>query len=103
MKLFELLVPTLMGDTNKKIKKKHHQKWDEFVRAISNGLTILKPALGQWVEPESNLLFREWMIPVRIACSSKQIKEIARFTIKHYKQKAVMYYQISNNVKIMEL
>lgn len=100
MKLFEILVPTLMGKTDKKIKKKYHKIWDRFVRSISKGLTILKPTLGQWVDPGSEILFEEEMIPVRIACSKKQIKEIAKFTIKHYQQKAVMFYRLSKKVEI---
>jgi len=41
------------------------------------------------------------MIPVRIACGEKQINEIMKITIKHYRQEAVMAYEISQKVKVV--
>ena len=40
------------------------------------------------------------MIPVRIGCTRSQIQNIADFTATYYKQKAVIYYLVSNKVFI---
>lgn len=98
-KLFEVLVPTKYGDTIKPVSTKHHKNWDAVVRKISGGLTILKPGKGQWVFEQS--LWEERIIPVRIMCSENQIKQIVNFTIKHYRQKAVMYYVVSEDCRIV--
>jgi len=103
MELWEILVPTLMGKTNKPVRTKHHKQWDKYVRKLSNGLTILHPVKGQWVELESNELFEERMIPVRIACSEQDMNKIIQFTLTHYKQLAVMAYQLSNKVLIVKI
>jgi len=84
----------------KPVRTKHHKEWDKYIRKLSGGLTILKPAKGQWIDPQSNILHEEQMIPVRIACTEKDIEKIREFTRKHYKQIAVMYYVISENVVI---
>tara|TARA_S200002703_G_scaffold149892_1_gene147844 strand:+ start:955 stop:1194 length:240 start_codon:yes stop_codon:yes gene_type:complete len=68
--------------------------WDEKVRSIAGGLTILKPAVGQWVSPD-NELFKERMIPVRIMCTREEIKQIIDYTIKYYEQEAVLAYCVS--------
>ena len=92
MKLWEILVPTLRD--NKPVRTRSHKEWDRRVREISNGLTILKPGVGQWTSPDGEL-FIERMIPVRIACSKEQIEQIAALTADFYKQIAVMYYLVS--------
>ena len=97
--LWEILVPTMMGD--KPVRTKYHKKWDEKVRAISNGLTILKPAKGQWISPDGQL-FAERMIPVRIACTEDQIDAIMSITITHYDQEEVMAYKVSECVKFLK-
>jgi len=94
--LWEILVPTIMD--GKPVRTKYHKKWDEKVRAISNGLTILKPAKGEWIS-SSGELFAERMIPVRIACSEDAIEEIMDITISYYKQEEVMAYKVSEYVK----
>lgn len=96
--LWEILVPTLMR--NKPVRLRHHKEWDKYVRKITGGLTVLKPARGTWIEPESNELYEERMIPVRIACTEKQIGRIIDFTMTHYDQLAVMAYCISTKVII---
>lgn len=102
MQLWELLIPQKMGDTNCLIHKKHHKKWDKYVRKLSGGLTILHlKAKGQWIEPISKELVEERMISVRIACSEKDILKIIDFTIDHYKQKSVMAYQVSTKVLLI--
>jgi hypothetical protein len=98
-KLYEVLVPTIYGDTKKPIRTRHHKNWDAFVRKISGGLTLLVPGKGQWVF--ENELYEERVIPVRILCAEKQIKEIVQFTLEHYRQIAVMYYVVSNDCYIV--
>jgi hypothetical protein len=95
--LWEILVPTVRN-TGKPYHLRYHRLWDEQVRKVSGGLTILQPVKGQW-EDEAKL-FNERMIPVRIACSSAEIEKIAELTLVHYNQVAVMYYLVSNYVQI---
>jgi len=83
-------VPTLHYGTETPIRTKFHRIWDEKVRSITGGLTIMPVAKGQWVNP-ANVLFVERMIPVRIMCSEAQIKEILPMTKEYYKQEAIMY------------
>ena len=97
--LWEILVPTMKDE--KPVRTKYHKVWDEKVRAISNGLTVLKPAKGQWVSP-SGQLFAERMIPVRIACSESDIDKIMKMTIEYYNQEEVLAYRISDCVKFMK-
>jgi hypothetical protein len=100
--LYEILVPTVSRKTGKPISTRFHRVWDAKVREISKGLTILKPAKGQWVCPNSGVLYTERMIPVRIACGPNEISKIASMTCEYYDQLAVMYYKISDFVVIKE-
>jgi hypothetical protein len=97
-RLYEILVPRTKDKTP--IPDSHHHIWDEFVRSMPGGLTIMKSAKGQWVDPTNGTLFKEPMIPVRVYCRPEQIESIANFTARHYEQKAVMYYVISTEVTI---
>jgi hypothetical protein len=98
-KLYEFLVPTIYGDTMKPIRTRHHKRWDEFVRKLSGGLTLMTPAKGQWVF--ENNLFEERVIPVRILCTDSDMKKIVEFSLKHYRQKAVMYYVLSTECHVV--
>lgn len=98
-KLYEVLVPTKFGDTVKPISTKHHKNWDAYVRGLAGGLTILKPGKGQWIYKEE--LFEERVIPVRIFCTEEQIKQIVQFTLNHYRQKAVMYYMLTEHCYVI--
>jgi len=69
------------------------------VRAITKGLTILKPVKGEWVSPVGEL-FAERMIPVRICCTEEEIEKVADMTAAYYGQIAILYYKISDFVKI---
>jgi len=100
MKMFEILVPC-QYNTGKPVRTRHHREWDKYVRKVSGGLTILTPAKGQWISKEGEL-FAERMIPVRIVCDEKQIKKIMEFSMRHYRQKAVLAYEISSNVIFLE-
>lgn len=97
--LWEILVPAHDND-NDKFSLTYHQKWDQHVRSLCGGVTILKSAKGQWVSPDGEL-FHDKMIPVRIMCNEDIIEEIIQFTLNHYEQKAVMAYEISARVKLL--
>lgn len=76
---------------------RYHRVWDEKVRAITGGLTILTPAKGQWVSPDGEL-YQERMIPVRIVATRNQIEQIIDLTLKYYDQLAVLCYKLSDEV-----
>lgn len=96
--LWEVLVPR-QTNSGEEIKLEFHQEWDQRVREITGGLTILKTAKGQWISPDGKL-FVEPMIPVRVMASKRQMGIIVDFTAEHYKQEAVMFYRVSKKVKI---
>lgn len=96
--LWEILVPRKFND-DREVPLAHHQAWDDRVRKITGGLTILRPAKGIWESPVGTV-FKEEMIPVRIACSREQIDQIIDLTLDHYDQLAVMAYRVSNEVII---
>ncbi|HVX58197.1 MAG TPA: hypothetical protein VG964_00490 [Candidatus Saccharimonadales bacterium] len=98
--LWEILVPAAAND-GAEIPVEHHRKWDDSVRAIAGGLTIMRTAKGQWID-ETGKLFTEKMIPVRITCSRRQIEQIMKLTMQHYDQLATMAYRISEQALILE-
>lgn len=98
--LYEILVPTVRRVDDMPIRTRFHRVWDAKVRAISNGLTILAPAKGQWVSPDGKL-FAERMIPVRIVATPDQMTAIAHMTLAYYDQLAIMYYRVSDDVTIL--
>lgn len=110
--MWEILVPNSMpshtpftesaecphtGDPINKITMYHHKKWDDKVRSIAGGLTVMRTAKGEWVN-DTNHLYRERMIPVRIVCTLNEIKELAVWTKTHYEQEAILFYKISDEV-----
>lgn len=101
--LWEILVPTVRRADDVPIKTRFHKVWDEKVRAISGGLTIMNPAKGQWVCPVSNELFVERMIPVRFLATETQKDEIVDMTAVYYDQLAVLCYAIANKVTMRSL
>lgn len=97
--IWEILVPTV-NNSGKPFKTRYHRVWDSKVRETIGGLTIMTPNIkGEWVSPEGDI-FAERMIPVRLYCTEIDMKIIAAFTKDYYEQEAIMYYQISNEVKI---
>lgn len=101
MNLYEILVPTRYeGGTQNFVSTRHHKKWDEYVRKISGGLTIFRPARGQWVY--GGKLYEDRVIPVRVACTAEQLQIILKFTKKHYRQIKIMAYKISEEVIFYE-
>lgn len=97
--LWEILVPTVIN--GKPIRTRYHRVWDHKVHDIAGGMTILRPVKGAWISP-TNEKHEERMIPVRIMCDEKTIKEIALYTLDYYKQEAVMYYLISEKSVILK-
>jgi len=98
--LWEILVPASSNKNEAgalKFTYEHHKEWDEFVKDISGGLTIMKTAKGEWISP-SGKLYTDRTIPCRIVCTEEQISEIIDFTIEHYSQEAVLAYKISDDV-----
>lgn len=99
VELWEILVPASKWKTKVVFPYVHHKKWDEYVRSIAGGVTILKTGKGEWVSPDG-VLHTDRVIPCRIACTSEQMDKIIDFTIAHYNQEAVMAYKISAEVII---
>lgn len=96
--MWEILVPTISND-GKPFRTRFHRVWDGKVRDITGGLTIMpKTTNGEWVE--DGVIYREQTIPVRIMATTSQIETIARMTAKYYDQIAIMYYKISDTVRI---
>lgn len=95
--LYEIMVPC-QWNNGKPVRTRHHKEWDKVVRKLTGGLTLYKPAIGQWVDKKTDILYNERVIPVRIACTENQIKQIATFTLVHYKQIQVMVYVVSEKV-----
>ena len=93
--LWEILVPTVRNDS-RPFHTRYHKVWDSKVREISNGLTIMPVAKGQWVHKGD--LFKERMIPVRIYATREEMDKIVDMTGKYYDQVAVMAYLISDEV-----
>ena len=99
MLLWEILVPTQFDDTKEEISVEHHREWDRLVREVSGGLTMLRSATGQWVHLGE--VQQESVIPVRLIATREQMEEIAKFTARHYRQKVIMVYKISDEVLFM--
>src|SRR5690348_6907007 len=98
MKLWTVLVPTVRND-GRPFHLRYHRLWDEKVRAITGGMTIHQPTKGQWVAQDGRI-YNERMIPVLLACSERQIEDIADLSAKHYEQEAIMYWLVSDKVVI---
>ena len=97
--MWEILVPTERPahHVGAYFRTRYHRIWDAQVRAYTGGLTVMRPAKGQWVSP-SGVLFRERMIPVRIAATRVQIEAIIQMTLRYYDQEAVLCYKVSDEV-----
>ncbi len=53
-RLYELLVLQYSNEGREYLVE-YYKIWDEKVREIARGLTILKPAKGHWVSPREEL------------------------------------------------
>jgi hypothetical protein len=97
--LWEILVPTERRlEPGKYYRTRYHRVWDQKVREITGGLTVMPPAKGQWINPSTGELFKERMIPVRIIASREEIEKVIDLTIDYYDQLAVLCYKISDEV-----
>lgn len=96
--LWEVMVPCTWN-SGRPIRTRHHREWDQRVRKITSGLTVLAVGKGQWVSPDGEE-FLERVIPVRILCTPEDMKQIVQLTIKHYEQDAVFYYIVSTHVGV---
>lgn len=96
--LFEIYVPKNSND-GLEYALSHHHAWDAEVGKIAGGLTVLKSVKGQWTSDYGEL-FREPMIPVRIMCTKRQIKDIAELTARHYDQQAVFHFRAGTHPTI---
>lgn len=104
IKLWEILVPCQRND-GKPYRTRHHRGWDAQVLRITGGLTILKPTTaGYWIdqryEKEVADVYKDRMIPVRIAATNEQMEEIIKRTLVHYDQEAIFCYVISTEVRV---
>lgn len=99
--MWEILVPTVRPncDGTRFFKTRYHRTWDQKVRDITGGLTIMSPIRGQWVSPNGTL-FVERMIPVRIVATREEINRVIDLTLDMYEQEAVLCYKISDEVII---
>lgn len=95
--LWEIMVPA--SNHSGQFPYEHHKRWDEFVLTQAGGLTIFRGAKGKWISSYGRL-FKDRMIPVRIACNREAIDRIMQFTLEHYKQEAVFCYAVSETVLI---
>lgn len=97
--MWEILVPTVIPNTagKKFFTLRFHRVWDDRVREITGGLTIMQPSKGQWVSPEGTA-FHERMIPVRIVADRQQIDTIIKMTAAYYFQEAVLCYRVSDQI-----
>jgi hypothetical protein len=98
MPLYQILVPSRNKD-DAEILPSYHQVWDEKVREIAGGLTILSDAKGKWTSPDGKAVF-EKMIPVLISCTPDQIEVIIDFTLEYYEQQAVFAFKMTDDVLI---
>lgn len=97
--LWQILVPTVSNE-GKPYRTRYHRVWDRKVWEVSGGLTITPPVVGQWVNNE-DILFKERMIPVQIACTEAEIITIAEMTKKYYSQEKVFVYLLSQKAYIL--
>lgn len=99
MEIWGILVPTEIDD--QKVPVSYHSQWDAKVIKITNGLTVMTPVKGCWVNPEfKQTTIRERMIPVMIMATAEQMEVISDITAEHYRQMAIMYYRMSDQVHI---
>ena len=95
--MWEILVPTVRND-GRPFRLRYHRVWDAKVREISSGLTVMKAAVGQWINPADHELFKERVIPVRFLGTRSQKDEIVDMTCIYYDQLAVLCYSVSHDV-----
>lgn len=99
-KMWTVLVPTVRND-GRPIRTRFHRVWDAKVREITGGLTIQTPSKGQWVAPDGTL-YAERMIPVLFVATEEECDKIMAMSLDYYEQLAILCWEISTNVKLLE-
>ena len=98
MNLYEILIPR--ADNQKNIfSRAHNLLWENEARKIAGGLSVCPPIEGQW--ENDGKVYREKMIPVRIACSARKIAKLVNFAKLHFRQLSIMYYPVSRDVRFV--
>jgi len=97
-KLWEILIPIADND-GIKFAPEIHRDWDNRVRAISGGLTIFKPATGEWINGNGAVM-RDKLIPVAFMATDEQARAISAMSKLTYRQEAMMLYVLSETVII---
>lgn len=95
-KLWELLIPTHSNEGTE-YSPEHHREWEKKAKGVSRGITFLGSARGSWESPQGKV-FDEQMMPVRVRCTTDDIKKICDYTLEHYSQETVWAYEISSNI-----
>jgi len=91
--VWEILVPTIRRNGGKPYNLRYHRGWDQKVRDISGGLTVMPVVKGQWNHDGG--VMAERMIPVRILADDKTMQAVVVMTLRYYDQLAVLAYKIS--------
>lgn len=97
--LWQIMVPCNYND-GRPVKTRHHREWDRQVRKITNGLTILPPSKGQWIDESDGKLYVDRMIPVNLIATEEDMETVAKITMRHYDQLAVMFFKLSEHAII---
>lgn len=97
--LWQIMVPCNYND-GRPVKTRHHREWDRQVRKITNGLTILPPSKGQWIDESDGKLYVDRMIPVNLIATEEDMEAVAKITMRHYDQLAVMFFKLSEHAII---
>lgn len=97
--LWQIMVPCNYND-GRPVKTRHHKEWDRQVRKITNGMTILPPSKGQWIDESDGKLYVDRMIPVNLIATEEDMETVAKITMHHYDQLAVMFFKLSEHAII---
>lgn len=98
--LWEILIPVADNDGDI-FPRGYTKKWEKKVLDMAGGYSALNPWNGAWKNGDK--IYRERMTPYRIRCDEDTIAELANLAGKHFGQLAMMYYEISNDCRIMEV
>jgi hypothetical protein len=102
--VWEILVPEC-DRAGRRFPLRAHNEWDAKCRELTGGgMTIMSVAKGEWVRPDppGRTVVREAMIPVMLMADRATMDRIARFTMDHYDQDAVLYYLVSEDAFMAE-
>jgi len=80
-----IYVPTI-SSRGRRFTAADHARWEKQVLEITGGMTFHDKVKGLHLDPDN----KEESIDVSIVCTTAQIRQIAKFTKKHYQQQAVL-------------